>query len=469
MTSVAAGRGALLRRIHNALRSRNLTIVLMLAIGAAGVLSLIYPQAGRLTARELTAWTAARPVLAAVGRPLGAHNVFVSWWFLIGAALLFVNAGLCTIEQVDRAVKLTRKRGFAVSARMVRAAERHRIATSALSADRVADVLRGTLAGAHVHVRRAASEGRSAMLGVSRGWSQWGSAVFHLALLLTLVSVVLVSLTEAEGGFRVTVGGGFSDKPGAYGRYARGPWGPASLGGWSLYLERFEPRHRRGDFIPGPASSVVVTARDGTRRERADLTRGEYFDVDGTNVFQSAAWGFAPVLDIRDASGETRTGAVLMQRWSGTGRAPTARFDVGGRLNGTAQPLDLTASIDAKPRLKVKLLREGQVVVDRTLAFGQEAKAGGYTVAYTDFRYWSEFLAVRNPWLSLVNIAFWLAVGGLSVMYLWPTTYAWALVDEEEGRRVVYMGGRREKYSRDFAELVEKTKKALTAAELEGT
>jgi cytochrome c biogenesis protein ResB len=350
---------------------------------------------------------------------------------------------------------------------MVCPAGRNRIGVSALGVERTVEVLGKTLSDAHVRVRRGVHQRRPALIGVSQGWSQWATVVFHVALLLVLLSVALVSLTEAEGAFRAPVGGGFEDRPGAYGRYETGPLGPTALGGWTLYLERFEPRYRRGDFVPGPASTIVVTTRDGVRHRRVNLTRGEYFEVEGANIFQNPSWGFAPVLAIRDPEGQNHTGAALVRRTPEGGGRPRARIDVSASLNALVQLVDPTRSTKTRPRVAVTLMHGNREVLNRTIDFGATVRAGGYSVTYEDFRYWSEFEAVRNPWLPLVNVAFWLSVAGLSVMYLWPTTYAWALVEEENGECVVYMGGRREKYSRDFVDLVEKTKKALATAQEE--
>jgi len=440
----------------------------MLAVVLAAAIALVYPQARATGQEQIVAWSRSHPFLEALGRPLGAHDVFVSWWFLAVAGLLFVNGSICLMEQIRKAARLNRKSGFQAGARMMEVSERKRVARSTLDEDEIVRLLAAALEERGLAVRKGRYRGHTGLLAVSNSWAQWGTVLFHAGLLLTLVFVVLVALTAAEGQFRVVEGGGFKDGAGAYGSYGKGPLGPGSLGGYSLTLRSFEPLHRRGSFSPGPASDLLVVAADGTRFDRRKLTRGEYFTVAGTNIFQNAPWGFAPVLRIGYPSGKSAVGAVMMRRYEGRGASTIDRFDIRGELKGTVQLLDFTQSVRVKPRLKVSLFAGERRVLTQVLSFGQTKSSKGFSVTYDDFKYWTEFLAIRNPWLAGVNLAFWLLIAGASIMYVWPSTYAWSVVVEEDAARVIYMGGRRERFSKDFAAIVEGVKHRLESAERRG-
>lgn len=452
---------------YDTLRSRYLTIGLMLAVVAAAVVGLVYPQAGLVAPPEIVRWSSRHPILATVGKPLGATSIFTSWWFLAAAALLFSNGSLCVFEQTEKAIKLTRNGGFTLSARMAKRSVRARITKTNLEPAFALDAISRSLSSSGLRVRAGTHEGSPALLGVGRGWTQWGTVVFHAGLLFALASVVFASLTFAKGYFRVVVGGEFKDAPGAYEAYARGRLGPASLGGWDISLSRFDPSYRRGSFAPGPASNVLVLTESGVRIRRL-LTRGEYFNVDGTNIFQSGTWGFAPVVTVTGPTGRSRTGAVLMRRGA-TGSLASAGFAIEPGAVGRAQMLQATKSTRFKPQLRLRLLRGRETVLDQKVSFEETVAAGGYRVSYDGFRYWSEFIVVRSPWLMGVNAAFWLLIVGASIMYFWPATYAWAVVRKEAGGSVVYLGGRRERFSRGFERLVNRVTSDLARAEEAGT
>lgn len=454
-----------MRAVYNFLRSRYLTLVVMGAVVAAGVVALIYPQGPRVTGAELVAWAKLHPLLVAAGRPVGAMNVFASWWFLAAAALLFVNGSLCLVEQIEKAVKLTRKGGFAVGARMVRPTDKRRIATTGLGPEEAISVVVATLTAAGLHVREGKHEDDPALLAVGSGWSQWATVVFHASLLLSLVSIVLLSLTYANGSFRVAAGGRFQDAPGAYGRYSRGALGPESLGGWNLKLAGMQPRYKRTGFTEGPAASAIVRAADGSRQVDRTFTKGESLNVDGTDIFQTGSWGFAAVVSVAQPGKGWRKGSLFLLP-AGAG-SPTGDFEAGGPLRGSVAVLEPTGSADRKPKLQVKLSSGKKTVLSAQLQRGETARVGGVSVRYNDFIYWSEFKAVRNSWLLGLEIAFWFAVAGLSATYLWPTTYAWALTRPEQGLTAVYVGGRREKFSQDFADMVHEVQVELEAKEKE--
>lgn len=438
----------------------------MLAVVAAAVVGLVYPQVGLVAPSEMSRWSRLHPILAAAGKPFGATSIFTSWWFLTAAAVLFINGSLCLLEQREKATKLTRNGGFTLSARMARPGARNRIAKTRLEPALALDAISRSLSSSGLRVRAGTHEGNPALLGVGRGWTQWGVVVFHVGLLLTLASIVFASLTFAKGYFRVVVGGVFKDAPGAYETYSRGRVGPASLGGWDLALNRFDPSYRRGSFAPGPASNVMVRTESGAEMSRL-LTRGEYFNVDGTNIFQGGTWGFAPVLTVTGPSGRPRTGAVMMRRGTGSRMSP-ARFAVEEGIAGRADMLQATKSTRFKPQLRLRLVRGRETILDKKLSFEETIAGGGYRVSYNEFRYWSEFTVVRSPWLVGVNAAFWLLIVGASIMYFWPATYAWALVRTEEEGNVVYLGGRRERFSREFARLVKRVTSDLAQAEEAG-
>ncbi len=435
----------------------------MLAVTGAALVSLIYPQASVVQPAEIARWSGLHPLLVAVGRPLQATTVFGSWWFLAVAALLLLNGALCLAEQIEKAVKLTRDGGFKLGARMAKPAARNRVSTTALDPERGIGVISKTLSSAGLRVRRGTHEAGPALLGVAHGWSQWGVVAFHVGLLLTLVSIVLVSLTFAKGQLRVVDGGRFVDRAGAYASYSRGGFGPSSLGGWEVTLLGFDPAHRRQDFLPGPASTLLVRTSSGEEFRRL-LTRGEYLNVEGTNIFQTAVRGVAPVLTVTPPSGASHKGAVIV-RPASPGRLPEAGFGVESGLTGRIEMSRETTTTSIKPELRLRLVRQGKIVFATSLKFHETVAKSGYRVTFDDLRYWSEFTAVRSPWLAGVNVAFWLLVFGASIMYFWPATYAWAFIRPENGVNVVYAGGRRERFSKEFTRLVERVKQDLAAVE----
>ena len=243
-----------------------------------------------------------------------------------------------------------------------------------------------------------------------------GSVVFHLALLMIILAVMLNSLFRFTGVFGLTEGQTLRDVPQDYFRVFAGSLSGDERGRFSITLDQVDREFPVGDAVTDAAMIRVGSADDelavqGAAHINHPLRRGNMEFHLGSTV------GYSPevVVKLQDGSELFRSFIRLKSRFDGDNRYGEDYI----RIPGEDLEIRVRVEADSEPgqapscRLDVRQgessLFEGDVSLEETVA------AGDYTVTVPRLRNWCYIHAVTNPWLSWVFAGFWICLAGLAI------------------------------------------------------
>ncbi|MEI6623447.1 MAG: cytochrome c biogenesis protein ResB, partial [Actinomycetes bacterium] len=170
----------------------------LLAVVAAWVVVAAFIPQGAESAEKVAAWAAAYPVLEPAVRAVGLHHAFSAPIFTGIVLALALCTAVCAWRRTTIAVTRARVLRKAAGADEASVTDRHDLEIACDPSLGGAEVLADaseTLRGLGIKVKR-----RDGMLSsVSSPWSVWGSPVFHWALLVLMLAVLVGSLQRSEG------------------------------------------------------------------------------------------------------------------------------------------------------------------------------------------------------------------------------------------------------------------------------
>ena len=284
------------------LTSMRTALVLLFLLALAAVPGSLVPQRS-VDAARAAQFAQQHPSLAPWYDRLSLFSVYSSPWFAATYLLLFVSLVGCVLPRSRmhlRALLSRPPRAPSVLRRM----PGHRTATVT---GEPAEVL--TAARAALTARRFRVETVEDAVCAEKGYlRETGNLVFHLSLLLLLVSVAAGHLFGYKANVLVTEGDAFSNTVTAFDNWLPGPLADASsLAPFTVALDDLAVTYQRTGTQRGAPrdfrAAVRWTAEPGGVEHRYDLRVNHPLEIDGVKVFLLGN-GYAPVFTVRDRSGE---------------------------------------------------------------------------------------------------------------------------------------------------------------------
>jgi len=343
MSSTAAPRSTLRTSVVLAwrtLRSMRTALILLLLLALASVAGSLLPQLPNSPER-VGDYLVDHGVIGDLFWRAGLFDVFGSWWFVLITALLFTSLVACLVPRSRAAVRTIRARPL--QARELDAFPQYRELRVAASATRAIDASRAVLRRRRFRV--ASDPDALAVAGEKGMLREVGSLMFHWAFVLLLLGVVVGKGTGYSGRALIVEGGAWTDARANYdGEIRAGRFFRESFTGMQIELQSFEDRYRDSGVPMDFVSTVHLTAADGTPLGTHDIRVNHPVSAEGLSLFQYG-FGWAPVVDVRDAGGALRGGPVVMSQdvapdgvsqlavpWHGFVKLPTLRPQVAVEL-----------------------------------------------------------------------------------------------------------------------------------------
>ena len=286
------------------LTSMRTALFLLMLLAVAAVPGSVVPQRG-IDPVVVTQYVAEHPDLAPVLDRLGLFDVYASPWFSAIYLLLFVSLVGCVLPRSRHHLQALRTPPPRTPARLERLPEHRRFEVDA-EPDAVLAAARTVLGG-----RRYRLAAHPGSLSAQRGeLRETGNLVFHLSLVGVLVSVALGGLYGYRGQVLLPEGRAFANSLAAYDSFDPGTWfSPSDLPPFRFSLDslrvEFEREAAGNQF--GAArdfeATVDVVDAPGASPRREPLRVNEPLRVGGAAVYL-AGNGYAPVIEVRDATGE---------------------------------------------------------------------------------------------------------------------------------------------------------------------
>jgi len=294
------------------LTSMRTALLLLLLLALAAIPGSFVPQSG-VDAQAVLAFAEDYPRLTPVFDALGLFDVYASPWFSAIYLLLMVSLIGCIIPRTlvyARAVRARPPRAPRTFARLPASASFETDDAPDVVLDRAAAVLRRQRY--RVDVDAHSHDGPVPHLGVvraERGYlREAGNLVFHVSLVVALVSIAVGSLWGYQGSVIVVEGEGFSNTLTQYDEFSAGAmFEPEDLPPFSMLVYPIDVSfHTEGPTIGAPKlfrARGSVVEEPGGPAEPFDITVNHPLQVDNASVFL-VGQGYAPVITVRDGQGE---------------------------------------------------------------------------------------------------------------------------------------------------------------------
>jgi cytochrome c biogenesis protein len=462
------------------LTSMRTALVLLFLLALAAVPGSLVPQRS-ISAARAAQFAQQHPHLDPWYQRFSLYAVYSSPWFAAIYLLLFISLVGCVVPR-------SRQHLAASLARPPRAPRHldrlpaHVAVPVPGTVPEVLDRARTALRGRRFRVDVAGDH-----VAAEKGYlRETGNLLFHLALLLLLLSVALGHLFGYKANVLLVEGTSFSNTVSTYDTWTPGALADeAKLAPFTVTLKHLAVRFQRGGQQSGAPrdfqGALRYTTDPAARPRSYDLRVNHPLVVDGVKVFLLGN-GYAPVITVRDSHGQVvLKGPVpfLTQDGNFTSNGvvkvpgaspqlgfqgfflPTAAFDP------TRGPVSVYPGLEL-PRLVLTAWR-GDLGIDggaaqsvytldtsgmsqvlnstgkpfaRSLARGQTMTLPtGETVTFDGIRRWASLAVARDPGTTPALLSALLALAGLMLSLFVRRRRVWVRVSDEGGRTLLEVAG----------------------------
>nr|WP_231134822.1 cytochrome c biogenesis protein ResB [Motilibacter deserti] len=272
-------------------------LLLLLLLAVVAVPGSVLPQRSSAP-DEVATWIEDHGRLGELVDRLGGFNVYSSPWFAAVYLLLFTSLIGCVVPRTRVHWNALRSQPPATPRRLERLPV-HRSFTVEQPPEQVLQSARGVLRGFRV---QAYDRSLSAEKGYAK---ESANLLFHVALLLLLVTVAVGQLVGYTANKVVVEGGSFVNADGQYDSIRHGArFDGADLDPFKVTLDRLGVRYQEdGPRLGEPRSfDARVTWNDEDATGTASVAPNHPLEVDGTKVFLTGN-GYAPVFRVTDSTG----------------------------------------------------------------------------------------------------------------------------------------------------------------------
>ena len=460
-----------LRWLWRQLTSMRTALILLFLLALASVPGSLFPQRGT-SPLKVSQYLRDHPKLGPFLDSIHMFDVFASPWFAAIYLLLFVSLAGCVLPRAW--VHFNELRGLPPEApRNLSRLPTHVAWTSHAQADVVLPNVVGEWKRARWRVRQEGS-----WIAAEKGYArESGNVMFHLSLLVLLVSVGLGSATGFKGTVIVREGSGFADNVTQFDTFTPGHFYSADkLPPFSFTLDDFKADYQVGGQQNGAArlfnARVTFKKTQSATATKHLIEVNDPLRIDGVSVYL-VGHGYAPMFTVKDAKGNVvyKDAAVFLPQdgnFTSTGvvKAPDTVPQLG--LQGFFLPT-ATKDLTFGPRSTFPAALDPQVFIsawvgDLGLDSGlpqsvykldttkmkrigiEELKPGeGWklpggkgTVEFTGFKEWAAFSITRDAGKGWALGSSMVAIFGLCLSLLVPRRRVWLRITAQESGGSLY-------------------------------
>ncbi|GAA1531818.1 cytochrome c biogenesis protein ResB [Streptomyces albidochromogenes] len=285
------------------LTSMRVALILLFLLSLGAIPGSLVPQTG-VDETKVEEFKAAHETLAPIYDDLGLFDVYSSVWFSAIYILLFVSLIGCIVPRTWQFVGQLRSRPPGAPGRLTRLPAYTTWRTEA-EPEQVREA-----ALAMLRQRRFRSHTVGDAVAAEKGYlREAGNLIFHIALIVMLVSFAAGQLFKSEGGKLVVEGGGFANTLTQYDDFKSGSLFDRDhdLAPFSFTLDKFVGTYERTGpqrGTPRTYEAHVTYAKGADGAEKKSVIEvNRPLEVDGSKVYL-IGHGYAPVVTVRDGRGK---------------------------------------------------------------------------------------------------------------------------------------------------------------------
>ncbi len=469
------------------LTSMRTALLLLFLLALAAIPGSIVPQS-RINPIAVLDFGTRHPHLAPWYRRAGLFDVFGSPWFAAIYLLLMVSLVGCIVPRLGKHVKAIRAIPPKAPQRLRRLPAHREWDNDGTDLDTVLQNAKAAFKRQHYRVIDGSDTDGRRWVAAERGrHRETGNLLFHIAVLVVLLGMAVVSLFGFKGTALVIVGNGFSNTITQYDGYTAGRlFKPSRLVPFNLAFTNFIVKFEEGGATKGAArefdATMQVTPEPGRPTVTDHLLVNHPLHI-GDEQVHLIGHGYAPIVTVKDGNGNVAFSgpvAFLPQdgNFSSTGviKVPDARPDQIG-LQGLFLPsayvdpvrgpisvfpdaenpaLFLTAYVgdlgldDGTPQSvysldtsDLKQLTTGGQPFRVAMLPGATEKLpdNAGTITYEGYKRWANLQISSRPGTMIVLVGAIVALTGLMGSLFIPRRRAWVRVENDAGRTVIVLAG----------------------------
>ncbi|MFZ3173070.1 MAG: cytochrome c biogenesis protein ResB [Carboxydocellales bacterium] len=310
--------------------------------------------------------------------------------------------------------------------------------------------------------RVTVDNGRYSLYGIRGRWAPVGNVLFHLSFVILAIGIGISLYSGFYGETLITEGQTFKGTESAF--YTSPPKEQLTdlhgrLPDISFRLDRVQPTFWQNKLLftdlladiafPVPEMDSFYTLR----LNQPFYSEGTFISLKG--------FGYSPYYVLKNKTGKIISQSFVTLTVFPSGaedsfKIPDQPYEI--HVIIWSDPLPKRGNITTKsynlthPLYQLYILKgeQNQLVYQGIIQPGDAVQFDGYSLSFPEIRYYGEFRVIRNPGIPVIFGAFLLGCIGLVGRLFYYRREVLALILDEEGQPVLYLGGSSDYYTQLF-------------------
>lgn len=395
-----------MHKLRRLFLSRKTVLTLIFLILASIVTGYVFPQRFSSSPEMMEKWQYANPFWAHWVERFGLDHVYSTPWFSVLLFLFLISLTVSTYEQIKTSIRKTFGAGVSSGGKTIKVnASEEELAVSIKKKGYI-QIFKND------EIRRF----------VKHPWGYWGNVLFHLGIVISIASSLLVVLTEKRG--VLTLVEGEVHIPGY-------PWRLEENGIFAgrfalpeaVRIEKVNPEFWETDNIKQLTSEVSFISPAG-KVKKYNISINEILNYKGLRIYQQNRFGNAFFVEFIDREGR-KTGSILqIERPPRRDKASYENFNIEGTPYGIKAKYyadaDKKSMISENPLLVLRLVDNKRLIGEVSLKKGESSTLGPYTVQLAGVSKWTGLIFLDITGMSGIFFGFFLIILGGCLNYITP-------------------------------------------------
>ncbi len=421
------------------------------------IVASLVPQKSRHSPADFRKWEKNQPTFYKIASLTELNNVLNSKIFFLTLGLMLINISLCSYNHLTRTLQ-ARRNWLTLDLQKINRQLRKKETLSIKKRPGFIMEIQGLLKR-HFY---STSHEKGLVIAFKNSWGFWGVVVFHLALIVTVAGAFLARSDRMEGYVRMTENEVFTEDHNSYLRISEGPFFGNSHQKFQMLLNDFEIEYWPNGRTKVRKSNISIA--DGGEIVKKGSTRPNYpLIYKGFRILQSSKFGWSALFDLQDEQGQINSGSVRIDTPKSSKKKATTDF----LIPGTDYEAEL--KLKKKPKVKSKKFwmeynpqdlsldlkvsdKDDGVIYDGNINLNQSIKLEDKNLTLDSFSSWTSFVISKDSGTQVIYFGFWMALIGLSIMYLIIPKKIYILVTKKEDYFQLRLSGKTRKYFKNFKE-----------------
>ncbi len=388
--------------------SRKTILSLIALILVAVVIAYIVPQRSLAPPAKMSQWEWDNPYFALWAVKLGLDHVYTTSWFAVLLFLFLVSLTISTFEQM----KLSIKKTFGAVTPPAGKAIKVNITEEELA---VSIKKKGyALIFKSDGIRRF----------VKNPWGYWGNVFFHMGIVITIASSLLIVLTQKRGVLNLVEGEAHIPGKNKWYYESKGILAGQFTLTEAVRLDKVIPDYWETDHLKQLSTELSFIDPQG-RTQRNRIAINDVLNYRGLRVYQSRVYGHAFFVELTDEDGGGKKGIILqIENPVRRDAAGYGNFEFEGvpylikaKYYADAEKKSMNAS---DPLLVMRLVKNNKVLGEISLKAAQEGSLGPYHVRLSHILRWSEIIFTDINGMPGIFSGFFIIILGGGLTYFMP-------------------------------------------------